>query len=409
MRRWLIIIACGVANIASAAQGPATGATPPASPVPAIETPGPIIEDGSIRDSLGTVTIRPVPEGTEKLPLYLERVDYLRKHNDTILAIAYLRQLLENADMLPRYRARAILELADCLSIEHQEAEALCWLKIWTELYPARPEFGAVAYRIGTVYMQMGLHDLARDALYMALAHTINQSQVQNNDDLKHYSRLTEGTLWALANNEYQGAQWARGAELFARYRQEAPSASPVSLEKAAFLQADCYYQLKQIDNATNLYEETLRQHPFNPLAPEARLRLYHLYTLKSQPEKAKEELESLVWTVRTVWPQDEASWQKKTAEFLLALNKNNGSVLPPLLQEFAKLPPEGKTWQETLDHYDALVSYQAVQTRSNMDSPDSSPTATGNRHHFVEEDDLLALSREMDELLPAPQTASTQ
>ena len=109
------------------------------------------------------------------------------------------------------------------------------------------------------------------------------------------------------------------------------------------------------------------------------------------------------------MWPQDETFWQKKTAEFLLALNKNNGDVMPPLLQQSAKLPPEGKTWQEALNHYDALVSYKAATPRANMDSNVDSSSKGDSRHHFVEEDDLLAMSREMAELLPAQQTASTQ
>ena len=138
-------------------------------------------------------------------------------------------------------------------------------------------------------------------------------------DDLRRYTELTVGTLWGLATNEYRSGQWDRAAELLARYRKECPTASPLSLEKSAFLQADCYYQLKQTDKATALYEQTLQQHPFNPLAPEARLRLYHLYVIQKQPEKARDELESLAWTVRTVWPQEETYWQKQTAQMLLA------------------------------------------------------------------------------------------
>jgi outer membrane protein assembly factor BamD (BamD/ComL family) len=313
-----------------------------------------------------------------------------------------------NGDILPQYRARAILELADCLGAQHQEAEALCWLKIWMELYPARPEIGAVAYRIGAIYTQMGLPDQARDAFYLALAHTINEGQVQTSDDLRRYTELTVGTLWGLAANEYQSGQWSRAAQLFARYRKECPTAPPLSMEKAAYLQADCYYQLKQTDKATTLYEQTLAQHPFNPLAPEARLRLYHLYIIKKSPEQAREELESLAWTVRTVWPKDETYWQKQTAELLLDLNKKNVDVLPPLVQESAQLPPEGKSWQEALDHYDSLVGYQtAVTSNVNMDSFVDSLRNAENRRGLPEQADLLQMDRSLNQLLPGPRTAS--
>jgi outer membrane protein assembly factor BamD (BamD/ComL family) len=407
MRRWLILIACSLASFPLAAQETAPDAA--LSAPPALRPAGPVLSDGVIRDSIGSISVRPLPDAAAELPPFFKRVDYLRKHNDDILAIAYLRQIVTNADLLPQYRARAILELADCLEARHQDAESLCWLKIWMEQYPTRPEIGAIAYRMGTIYTQMGLPDLARDAYYLVLAHSVNEGQVQNADDLKQYTRLTVGTLWAMAANEYQSGQWARAAELFDRYRKEAPSASAVSLEKAAFLQADCYYQLKQVDPAANLYEETLQAHPFNPFAPEARLRLYHLYVLKKAPEKAKEELEALAWSVRTVWPQDETYWQRKTAELLLALNQKNVDVLPPLVQKSSQLPPEGKTWQEALNHYDALVGYQAVTTQAIMDSDDNSSPKVGTHYGLPEEDDLQEMNRYLNQLLPPPRTASLQ
>jgi outer membrane protein assembly factor BamD (BamD/ComL family) len=364
--------------------------------------------DGAIRDSIGLVSVPTAADVIETTPLYFQRVDYLRKHNDPVLASAYLREIVTSSNILPQYRARAILELADSLSSERQQPEALCWLKIWMELYPSRPEFGAVAYRVGTLYREMGLSSMARDSFYLALAHAVNQGQVQNAEDLKRYTRLTEATLWELAANEYQSGQWARAAELLARYRNEATSASPTSMEKAAFLQADCYYQLKQTDKAVSLYEATLKDHPFNPLAPQARLRLYHLYVTKKDFENARDDLEALAWTVRTVWPKEETYWQRQTAQLLLALNEKNAAVLPPLLQRSSQLPPEGKTWQEALDHYDALVSYQAATTHAIMDTPANLSRKANERHAVVEETELMAMNNTMNQLLPSPRTASS-
>ncbi len=235
-------------------------------------------------------------------------------------------------------------------------------------MYPKRPEFGAVAFRVGTIYTQMGLPGLARDAYYLTLAHSLSDGQVQSDEDIKEYQMLTVGTLWALSTNEYQAGQWARAAELFHRYYTEATTGPAISLEKATFLEADCYYQLRQGDKALALYEDALNKHPFNPLAPEARLRLYHLDMMKNEPGKAQQELEALVWTVRTVWPKDEAYWQKQTVQLLMAVHKDDVTVLPPLLHEATKLSPEGKTWQESLDHYDALVGYEAAATQGSTE-----------------------------------------
>jgi outer membrane protein assembly factor BamD (BamD/ComL family) len=442
MRRWLILFACGLTGISSPAQVPDPGVIAEASaasaavsvPAPApkesdkvAEAPAPaapatpavpaaptaasqevVPDDGGIPDTLNTVAAKPAPDAAEKMPACFTQIEYWRKHHDGNMAIVYLRQVVTNKNLSSQDRSRAIVELADCLTAEHQEAEALCWLKIWIQLYPTRPEFGAVAFRIGTMYTQMGLPDLARDAYYLTLAHTINDGQVQSAEDLKEYTRLTVGTLWALAANEYKAGQWTRAAELFSRYRTEATTGTPLSLEKAAFLEADCYYQSHDADKALSLYEDTLGKHPFNALAPEARLRLYHLYVMKGATQKAEEDLEALAWTVRTVWPKDETYWQKETAQMLFAVNKKNIDVLPPLFQESSKLSHEGKTWQEALNHYDALVGYEAITTQGIMDSHDnSSGQADVVRHHLQEEDDLIAMNRNLNQLLPPPPTAS--
>ena len=413
-----------IAAPASASGSAPAPLAPPPDPTPTAASPssapadlapqfvhaaGAVRDDGSIQDSLGFIAIRPVPDPTGELPTFIQRTEYLRKHGDNTLAISYLREIVTNGDISSPNRARAMLELADCLSAEHQQAEALCWLKIWMELYPSRPEAGAVAYRVGSMYTQMGLHDMAQDAFYLALAHSVNDGQVHDADDLRRYNELTTGTLWGLASNEYEAGDWDRAAELFARFRKECPTANPLSLEKAAYLQADCYYQLKQADLATNLYVDTLQKHPFNPLAPQARLRLYHLYVIQKEPVKAAAELESLAWTVRTVWPQDETYWQKQTAQMLFDLNKKNVAILPPLVRGSAVLPPEGKSWQDALNHYDALVSYQLKAANAKMDSTRDFTNSTADPRSQPEDADLLQMEKSLNQLLPEPRTASTQ
>ncbi len=410
MRRWMILVGLGFASIPLFADDAPADSTNAAPGVPSNLTSIPRVHlhvDGGVRDSLGSVAVHATNDVPEDVPPCFKQVDYLCQHNDPVAAISYLRKVVANGNVLPQDRARAILELADLLGATHQEAEALCWLKLWTDLFQARPEYGAVAYRIAALYSKMGLPGLARDAYYLALAQTINQGQVKGSNDLAYYARLTNATLWGMAANEYQSGQWARASELFQRYCKEATGASAISLEKATFLQADCYYQLKEGGKAMSLYEETLAKHPFNPLAPQARLRLYHLYMTKNEPGKAKEDLEALAWTVRTVWPKDEVYWQRQTAQLLLALNQKNVEVLPPLLQKSAQLPPEGKTWQDAISHYDALVGFQQAFKRKIMDTTGDSSKAS-DHPGLSEENDLLALGRDLNQVLPPEKASST-
>jgi tetratricopeptide (TPR) repeat protein len=361
--------------------------------------------DPETLDSVGALTLRPEPDPDEKTPPFLQHVEYLRLHNDEAMAADYLQHVVVNdPDLSTPDRARAILELADSLKLLHRQAETLCWLKIWMGLYSGRPETAAVAYRMGMIYTHMRLPSLARDSYYLALSYAINHGQVQSPDDLRHYQRLTNGVLWALAENEYQAGEWARSAELFDRYMREATAASPASLEKAAYLQADCYYQLHQNDKAAAIYADVLTKHPFHVLAPEARLRLYHLDTLAHQPAKAQAELQALVWTVRTVWPQQEAYWQKRTAELLLALNRRNGATLPPLLVKSLRLQAEDKAWQGELDHYDKLAKFEAATMKTIQ--PHASASAIAAGAGLREQDDLSAMQRSIDNLV-LPKIAS--
>ncbi|MEI9998746.1 MAG: hypothetical protein WDO13_06030 [Verrucomicrobiota bacterium] len=196
-----------------------------ATPAPAPET---VPDDGGFPDSVKAPDARKNgPDVAEEAPAFFQHVDELRKHNDPVLAADYLKEIITNSNNLPQDRARAIIALADVLDGQGQKAEELCWLKIWTELFPRRNEFAGVAYRMATLYTKMGMADLARDAYYLVLAHAVNQGEVKNPGDLTSYDKLTTATLWGLAANEYQDGDWARAAELFDRYRQEATAATP--------------------------------------------------------------------------------------------------------------------------------------------------------------------------------------
>ena len=181
----------------------------------------------------------------------------------------------------------------------------------------------------------------------------------------------------------------------------EATTATPSHLEKAAFLQADCLYQLRKMEPATSAYELALQKHPFNPLAPSARLRLYHLYVMQNKPALAQGELQALIWSVRTAWPQDEAYWQEQTAETLLALNQHNTGVLPALVAKSNRLPAQDKSWQMQLAHYDRVASFRACLPPK---TTDVFPPTVSSAPSFAtaEQGDLANMQREIDELGPS-------
>ncbi len=419
MSRWFFLVACGCGLLATRGATPSLGTpTDPGATVPATATIAPAHPhppaavtstadsrplpqgDSDIPDSVGAVTARPVPESSEDLPAFVQQANYLVSHRDNLAAADYLEKVALSPRISARDRARVILQLADCLQATHRLGAELCWLKIWMQLYPDRTEVGAVAYRMGAVYTEMGLTGLARDSFYLALSNAINHGEVQSAADLAQYTKLTTGTLWALAENEYGSGDWQRAAELFDRYRHEAPSADAASLARAEFLQADCYYQLHQAGPATAAYQAALKDHPFHPLAPSARLRLYHLDIVAGRPGEAQQELEALIWTVRTVWPKDEARWQKQAAGLLLALNRRDGAVLPPLLAKSGQLAGPDKDWQADLGHYERLARLGATLSQASP-AHEAFPPAPAPARGLGEEDDLAAMQQSIDGLAP--------
>jgi hypothetical protein len=104
---------------------------------------------------------------------------------------------------------------------------------------------------------------------------------------------------------------------------------------------------------------------------------------------------------VRTVWPKDEAYWQAQTAQLLLAINQKNADVLPPLVKESACLPPQGKSWQQTINHYDALVSYQLEKTGGVARCQDNSFSKAGDKNSLEEQHDLVVMNSLLNHVLP--------
>jgi len=111
---------------------------------------------------------------------------------------------------------------------------------------------------------------------------------------------------------------------------------------------------------------------------------------------------------VRTVWPQDEALWQRRTAELLLALNRQDGSVLPPLLEKSAQLAGQDKAWQAELGHYDRLASLEATIPQSGKAPTDAPSSPAAKRKGLREQDDLAAMQQSIEALTPAKISAPT-
>ena len=103
---------------------------------------------------------------------------------------------------------------------------------------------------------------------------------------------------------------------------------------------------------------------------------------------------------MRSIWPKDEAYWQQRTAQLLLALNHDNLDALPPLLKKSAGLAGQDKAWQAELGHYDKLASLVATMPQDKSPTFTSTPIGAA-KGGMSEQDDLNAMSQSIQELAP--------
>ena len=75
--------------------------------------------------------------------------------------------------------------------------------------------------------------------------------------------------------------------------------------------------------------------------------------------------------------------------------------MLPPLVKVSALVPPQGKSWQETINHYDALVSYQVVKTGGVTQRQTDSFSKIGDKNSLEEQNDLLVMNDRLNQVLP--------
>ena len=116
-------------------------------------------------DASGALTIYNQPD-SDKLTPFLRQAEYLRTHRDTVMLISYLQQSLFDPDISDLDRSRGMIELADAPSrgAPPGRCDGLAETLAATAPGPSG-EAGAVAYRLGSLYTQMGLPSLARDTL----------------------------------------------------------------------------------------------------------------------------------------------------------------------------------------------------------------------------------------------------
>ncbi len=338
----------------------------------------------------------PIPSPKpDELPVYLKQVQIMLNQHDLHMAISYLRSMVPSGILSDADRSRAIIELADSLVETGQDAEALVWLKTWIEQYPGRPEAGGIDFRIGCLYQRIHMYNLSRDAFYLALAATINHGSIKNPSDLHEYSLLSTDILWKLSEIEFQCGDFARADKLMGRYLLEADGASATSKERAEFIRADCSYQLHSLEEAKKRYEQCLSKYPFNPLALDARLRLYHVCILLKQTDEAREDLDALIWTVQTVWPNQESTWRKRVAEMLLAVHSNDPTLQQPMITALGKIVEKK---DEELAHYVRIRSLQfdAIPTQSIPEVTDQTQIVRLKQ----DDQDLDKLSKTLDQIL---------
>jgi tetratricopeptide (TPR) repeat protein len=311
----------------------------------------------------------------------------LIKLEDWIMADDVIRRTLRDPDLPPQVRTKletfrrqanvmlretkARTELNEIMSQRKSltAGDLNFRLNRWLELYPEHPEAPMVSLELGRLYQTSGADERARDSFYRTLTSTLAKAAMSSRVNVEHAQLLTKIAKWEVADSEYHNANWRRALELFDRFLTQHIE-SGVLVESAMFRKADCYYQLRDGDNAVASYRMALALAPFHPFAPEAWLRLFHLYSLRGGNKERVEAIESFIWLVNNLNPEEQEYWQQRLALFLLRTSQSTPEQLLAIFESFPT-DPANQGWQRVRQTYADLLA------RQNTASPEAQKSAS--------------------------------
>ncbi|MEM9444247.1 MAG: tetratricopeptide repeat protein [Verrucomicrobiota bacterium] len=259
------------------------------------------------------------------------------EQGDGIMAKSLLDTLLLRSDLTVDERALATMLQASLALDNGDVAEGIVWLHSWLDQFPHHIEVPYVHFLLGQCYMEVAAYDRARENFYLTMSTSVLKVSNSKGEATTYPMMLSKVAKWALAETEYQRGNWPRARELFARFKKQEPGAG-VLVESSIYREADCAYQMHQVDEAIELYNNALAVGPFHPFSPEAWLRLVQLYGLKNEHEMQVKSLNSFIWVVKSLDQENAAYWRERCAKFLLANWRTNLEGQVEVLDTLSKM-----------------------------------------------------------------------
>jgi tetratricopeptide (TPR) repeat protein len=182
------------------------------------------------------------PASEYKIPAEYElAVTYLESDRNAE-AIAIL-QNLSTQKTNESIRGKALLKLGYAYQEVARLEDAASAYKLFIKDYPSLSERAAAMDALRNVYITTGQPE-AYDAFVRAeQLPSLNESELDN-------------TYYAAAEALYADSKWEPAAQAFAKYLEKYPNG--ISATKAAYYQAESYYQLNKKDRARSIYDQVL-------------------------------------------------------------------------------------------------------------------------------------------------------
>ena len=185
-------------------------------------------DEADIPDSIGAITVRPVPDTDEPEPEYLKQVDYYRAHHDDDMAASYLEKVAVNPSLPAQDRAQAILVLADALETVQRRGGRVVLAQGLDAIVSGPP-----GSRSGGVSHGRALHSHGANGAgaRFVLPRAIQRGESRPSAGRRRLATLCQAhhrhALGPGAQRIQIGRLAARAAELFDRFQHEAQTPPP--------------------------------------------------------------------------------------------------------------------------------------------------------------------------------------
>lgn len=281
-----------------------------------------------------------------KINELMRQAEVASKTMDIKSAEKFYLQIL-TYDITPPQRRRSLLAMARLYEASKEAAKQAAVLEKFGDAFPDDPGLPQVYIKLGMLYRDLGLYNLALTRFYSVLnfALRVDASKIDT------YRQLSIRAQMEIADTHFAMAKYEDAIKFFSRLK--LLDLTPVDRANVLFKIGDCNYLLKKYPEAIASFESFIRDYPTNDNAPEVMFMLADCYAKVGRQNDSARTVLDLLKRQSEEYANNEKQWMfwQRKAGTQLANDFFNQSDYANALALYQAMLPLGKgpQWQWNL------------------------------------------------------------